>query len=113
MDIPDDHKLLVRYDNIQILQAFDTLLYSHTDDTNRLVLRTFVAAELKSKKKFLENDGDHHADVLNTYLDYLRSLEHEGAVWSPSPSTFLSPCCGRTSIRRNFCFLKQDPSQIR
>lgn len=78
MNLPDDHKLLVGYDNIQILQAFDTLLYLHIDDTNRLALRDFVAVELKSKKKFLEIDRDHQTDVLNTYWDYLRALEHEG-----------------------------------
>lgn len=78
MKLPDDHKLLVGYDNMQILQAFDALLHFHTDDTTRLALRTFIAGNLKSKKQFLELSGNHKADVLNTYWDYLRELEHEG-----------------------------------
>lgn len=78
MKLPEDHKLLVGYDNIQILQAFDALLYFHADDTNRLALRDFVQGNLKSKMQFLELSEDHQADVLNTYWDYLRSLEHEG-----------------------------------
>jgi len=78
MKLPDDHKILVGYDNIQIVQAFDTLLHLHTDDTNRLALRAFVSENLKSKKRFLEASEDHQADVLNTYWDYLRALEHEG-----------------------------------
>ena len=56
--LPDDHKLLVGYDNIQILQAFDALLYLHADDTGRLALRAFVAGNLKSKKQFLELKED-------------------------------------------------------
>lgn len=78
MKLSDDHKLLVGYDDIQILQAFDTLLYLHADDTDRLALRAFVAKNLKSKKQFLELKEDHQADVLNTYWDYLTSLEHDG-----------------------------------
>ncbi len=76
--LPDDHKLLVGYDNIQIVQAFDTLLYMHADDTNRLALRSFAAENLKSKRQFLELTREHQNDILNTYWDYLRSLEHEG-----------------------------------
>ncbi|MEQ5803037.1 hypothetical protein [Halomonas sp. H10-9-1] len=76
--LPDDHKLLIGYDNIKIIQAFDTLLYLNSDDTNRLALRSFVADNLKSKRKFLEFSDEQQADVLNTYWDYLRSLEHEG-----------------------------------
>lgn len=76
--LPDDHKLLVGYDNIHITQAFDTLLYLHTEDTNRLALRSFVAENLKSKKKFIELNTEHQQDILNTYWDYLRSIEHEG-----------------------------------
>lgn len=91
MSLPENHKLLVGYDNVQIVQAFDTLLYSHTDDTNRLALRDFVAIELKSKKKFLEKGQEHQADVLNTYWDYLRSLEHEGRRLSAFSFYILAP----------------------
>jgi hypothetical protein len=78
MRVPDDHKILVGYDNIQIVQAFDALLYLHADDTNRLALRAFVSKHLKSKKRFIEASEDHQADILNTYWDHLRALEHEG-----------------------------------
>lgn len=78
INLPDDHKLLVGYDNIQIVQAFDTLLYLHADDTNRLALRAFAAENLKRKRQFLELPHEQQGDILNTYWDYLRSLEHEG-----------------------------------
>lgn len=78
MQLPDDHKLLVGYDDIQIVQAFDALLHMHADDTNRLALRALVAGRLKSKRQFLELSEVHQVDALNTYWGYLRSLEHEG-----------------------------------
>lgn len=78
VQLPESHKLLVGYDDIHITQAFDALQYLHSDDTNRLALRSFVAENLKSKKKFLELSIEHQQDVLNTYWDYLRGLEHEG-----------------------------------
>jgi hypothetical protein len=78
IQLPQDHKLLVGYDDIRIIQAFDALLYLHSDDSNRLALRSFVAKNLKSKKNFLELSVEHQHDTLNTYWDYLRALEHEG-----------------------------------
>jgi hypothetical protein len=77
IDLPPDHKLLVGYDNIQLVRAFDSLLYLNSDDTQRTALRSFVAENLKSKKKFLEIGIEHQHDILNTYWDYLRALEHQ------------------------------------
>jgi|CXWL01.1.fsa_nt_gi hypothetical protein len=78
VQLPENYKLLVGYDDIHIIQAFDALLYLHSNDTTRLALRSFVAENLKSKKKFLELGIEHQQDILNTYWDYLRGLEHEG-----------------------------------
>jgi len=93
--LPDDHKLLVGYDNIQIIQAFDTLLHLHADDTNRLALRAFVSQNLKSKRQFLELSDDHQHDILNTYWDYLRSLEHEGKRLTAFAFHILAPMLRR------------------
>jgi len=49
IDLVADHKLLVGYDDIQLVQAFDALLYLHANDSNRMALRSFVAENLKSK----------------------------------------------------------------
>lgn len=76
--LPESHKLLVGYDDIKIIQAFDALFYFNSEDGSRLALRTFVAENLKSKMKFLELGIEHQNDILNTYWDYLRRLEHEG-----------------------------------
>lgn len=77
VQLPADHQLLVGYDDIHVVQAFDALRYLHSNDSNRLALRSFVAENLKSKKTFAELSDEHQQDILNTYWDYLRALEHE------------------------------------
>ena len=78
LQLPADHQLLVGYDKIRIIQAFDTIRHLHSNDSNRIAMNKLVAENLKSKKKFLEFSVEHQQDILNTYLDYLRALAHEG-----------------------------------
>jgi len=72
-----DHKILVGYDNIKLIQAFDTLLYMNLNESSRVALNNFVAENLKSKKRFFELSNENQQDMLNTYLNYLRAIEHD------------------------------------
>ncbi len=75
--LPNDYKLYVGYDDIELVQMFDTLVYLYESDENRSHLNIFVKDNLKSMAGFLSLDNEQRNDVLNTYWDILSSLEHE------------------------------------
>lgn len=75
--LPPEYKLLVGYDNIEIVQMFDTFLYLYEQDENRKHLNTFVKENLKSMSGFLAKDDGERNDILNTYWDLLNSIDHE------------------------------------
>jgi len=102
--LPEDHKVLVGYDDIHIVQAFDTLLYLHSDDSNRLALRAFVAENLKSKKHFLELSVADQQDILNTYWDHLRALEHDGKRLAAFAFYIVSPMLRAYASSKTFRF---------
>lgn len=75
--LPNDYKLHVGYDDIELVQMFDTLVYLYESDENRSHLNIFVKDNLKSMANFLSLGNQQRNDVLNTYWDILSSLEHE------------------------------------
>lgn len=75
--LPNEFKVLVGYDDIELVQMFDTFLYVSGIDENRLHLIEFVKSNLKSAKNFLSKEMQEREDILNTYWDILESLAHE------------------------------------
>ena len=75
--LPNDFKVLVGYDDIKLVQVFDTLLYLNESEENRFHLNEFVKINLKSMNGFLSLDSYRRKDILNTYWDILDSLNHE------------------------------------
>lgn len=75
--LPNEFKVLVGYDNIELVQMFNTFLYVSAADENRTHLLDFVKSHLKKVGEFkLKSDGEKE-DILNTYWDILESLDHE------------------------------------
>ncbi len=75
--IPNDFSLQLGYDNLELVQVYDMLLYLFRSDSTRKSLNDFVKDNLKSMDGFLKKDESEKNDVLNTYIDYLDRLEHE------------------------------------
>lgn len=75
--LPNEYKLHVGYDDIELVQMFDALVYLYEEDENRRHLNEFVKQNLKSMDGFLSMDSAKQNDVLNTYWDILSSLDHE------------------------------------
>lgn len=75
--LPNEFKVLVGYDDIELVQMFDTFLYVTSIDENRLHLIEFVKSNLKSANNFLSKETQEREDILNTYWDILESLDHE------------------------------------
>lgn len=75
--LPNEFKVLVGYDQIELVQMFDTFLYVSSVDDNRLHLIEFVKSNLKSVNDFLSRQSQEREDILNTYWNILESLDHE------------------------------------
>jgi len=75
--LPNEFKVLVGYDDIELVQMFDTFLYVSGVDENRVHLIEFVKSNLKSVNDFHSKEKQEREDILNTYWDILESLDHE------------------------------------
>ena len=75
--LSEEHKVLLGYDDIELVQIFETINYLSLNDTNRLNLNAFVKGNLKSRHEFAALSEGKQNDVLNTYWDYLGSIQHE------------------------------------
>jgi len=76
-NIPEEHKVLVGYDDIHLLQAFETLLYLISIDTTRNNLNDFVKHNLKSELSFGNKSQNEQVDILSIYWDYLGKMDHK------------------------------------
>jgi len=75
--IPNEFSLQLGYDNLELVQVYDTLLYLFRSDSARSSLNHFVKENIKSMDGFLQKEESDRIDILNTYIDYLDRLEHE------------------------------------
>ncbi|WP_127559285.1 hypothetical protein [Saccharospirillum alexandrii] len=113
-NLPSDYKLLLGYDDIEIIQAFDMLIYLHEEDTNRSHLIDFVKENLKSRDGFLAKDEGAQADILNTYWDILSSLDHEAARLMVFVRDMLLPRLERYISGKQFMLFKtSDAKRLR
>lgn len=76
-NIPEAHRVLVGYDDIHLLQAFEALLHFNRIDSTKNCLNDFVKTNLKSGLSFRNKSHDEQIDILSTYWDYLGKLAHE------------------------------------
>ncbi|MBU2709137.1 hypothetical protein KCM76_24290 [Zooshikella marina] len=75
--IPNEFTLQLGYDNLELVQMYDTLLYLYRSDSTRKSLNDFLKDKLKSMDGFLQKSEPEKLDILNTYIDYLDRLQHE------------------------------------
>jgi hypothetical protein len=76
-NLPEEYKVLIGYDDIQLLQAFETILHLNRIAKTRNSLIDFVKLNLKSEHAFAKKSQDEQVDILSTYWDYLDKLDHE------------------------------------
>jgi hypothetical protein len=76
-NLPEEYKVLVGYDDILLLQAFETISYLNRIDKTRNSFNEFVKLNLKSQLAFEHKSKDEQIDILKTYWDYLDKLDHE------------------------------------
>jgi hypothetical protein len=75
--LPEEYKVLIGYDNLRLVQCFETILYLHENESKRKHFNEFVKINLKAMLAFQAKNQQEKEDILNTYWDYLSSLEHE------------------------------------
>jgi hypothetical protein len=76
-DLPEEYKVLVGIDDMNLIQSYEFLSYSSKNTTIRKSLNEFVKANLKSHLLFAQKPDEVQQDILNTYWDYMSSIEHE------------------------------------
>jgi len=75
--LPQEYKLLIGYDNIDLIQMYEYINYLSENEYTRETLNKFVSGNLKLVEEFLNRPIDDQKDILNTYWDYLFTLNHE------------------------------------
>lgn len=76
-NIPEEHRVLIGYDDIHLLQAFEALLHFNKIESTKNSLNSFVKNNLKSELSFRNKSNDEQIDILSTYWDYLGKMDHE------------------------------------
>lgn len=98
--LPNEYSLQIGYDDIKLVQMYDTLLFLYKNENNRISLNAFVKANLKSMHDFLSKTEEKQKDILHTYHNYLTSLDHESKrtiylivnTIIPSMSSYINSC---------------------
>lgn len=107
--LPEEYTVLIGYDNLRLIQTFRTILYMHENNSKRKSLNDFVKANLKSMLSFDGRTDDEQIDILNTYWDYLTSLEHgENRIMALIVHIFLPEA--REYLKRKYFFLSNRKS---
>ncbi len=75
--LTEEYKILIGNDNIELIQAYEAMIGIDSDNKTRLSFNQFTKENLKSQNSFFKFAPDVQHDLLNTYEDYLYSLEHE------------------------------------
>ena len=75
--LSEESKVLLGYDDIELVQAFDSATYISTLDENRRDLNDFVKHNLKDQNRFQSLTAEQRQAILFTYWDCLSSLKLE------------------------------------
>jgi hypothetical protein len=75
--LPEEYKILIGYDDIKLLQEFETILYLNRNDKTGKNFNEFVKQNLKSETLFKNKNHDEQIDILKIYGDYLDKIKHE------------------------------------
>lgn len=74
--VPENHKILIGYDNIDLLQTFETMVYLSSITSSNNDFNNFVKDNLKNSILFFGKTEDERNEILNIYWDYLSKIEH-------------------------------------
>lgn len=75
--LPREYKILLGYDDITLVQMYETLGYLSENDKTKDTFNHFTKENLKSRNEFCKKSDEDKKDVLENYLDYLERIEHE------------------------------------
>lgn len=75
--LPEEYKVLLGFDDIEIVQIFETITYLNTNEQKREALNEFVKNNLKSQHMFATKSNQEKLDCLNTYWGYLDEIKHQ------------------------------------
>jgi hypothetical protein len=74
--LPEEQKILIGLDDIDLLQSFEAIVYMHADNGRSRDLNSFVREELSSDRDFFSRSEDERLDTLQRYQNLLARLDH-------------------------------------
>lgn len=74
--LPNDRKILIGMDEIDLVQAFEGIVHMYRDDSTNKKINDFVKKNLKNPNAVFEDTPDKRAHVLSEYLDCLFRADH-------------------------------------
>ena len=101
-DLPDEHKILVGYDDLDLTQNFEFLLSLDRNAKMRDNLNEFVKENLKSPLEFLKKNPEERVEALSTYKDYLDRFDHGQKRSIAFVAYILLPCIKDYANRWSF-----------
>jgi hypothetical protein len=74
---------LVGCDDIELIQAYETMNYLYTNDSKSRKLNSYVFEKLNSETAFLKNTSKEQSEILEIYLSNLDEVKHsyDRAIW--------------------------------
>lgn len=76
--LSEEYKVLLGNDDIDLVQAYEFIVYTNKNGMTQRAFNEFVKSNLKSQYFFNQKTPEAQQDILNTYWDYLDKLKHEG-----------------------------------
>jgi hypothetical protein len=76
-NLTEEHKVLIGYDSIDLLQSFEIVLNHCKIEKTKNTFNEFVKSNLKSELAFNQRSQKEQVEILSTYCDYLDKLSHQ------------------------------------
>ena len=107
-NILEEYKILIGYDDIQLLQQFEFILYSNRISRTRANFNDFVKQQLKSEHSFMSKSQSEQIDILKIYWDYLDKINHEKDRTIAFVLYIFKPQISKYIKRREFLTYRKD-----
>jgi len=75
--LPNEYKVLIGRDDMELLQAFEMVLYFSKLNKTKNSFNSYVKENLKSQHGFTEKSPEEKTQILMSYWDYLDKLKGE------------------------------------
>jgi hypothetical protein len=102
--LPEEYKVLLGFDDINLIRAYETMVYDNENNATKMAFNEFVKENLKSQHLFSQMTAEKQQDVISVYWDYLDKLKHQADRISWFVLDVLDPIIREYIKRKQFIF---------